>query len=127
MATRRLSPVAVSGGALQFQCAGFSCCREWALEHKLSSCVAQASLFRGIWILPRRGINLCLRCWQADFLPLDHQESPQPFIFIYFTTPCGMQDLSSGPGIKPVPPAVEVQSPNHWTSRKMPCPFIVRL
>ena len=31
---------------------------------------------------------------------------------------CGI--LAPGPGIKPVPPALEVQSLNHWTSREVP-------
>ena len=28
--------------------------------------------------------------------------------------------LLPGPGITPVPPAVETRSPNHWTARKVP-------
>ena len=28
--------------------------------------------------------------------------------------------LAPGPGIKPMPPAVEAQSHNHWTSREVP-------
>ena len=28
--------------------------------------------------------------------------------------------LISRPGIKPKPPAVEAQSPNHWTTREFP-------
>ena len=31
---------------------------------------------------------------------------------------CGV--LAPQPGIEPVPPALEVQSPNHWTSREVP-------
>ena len=30
----------------------------------------------------------------------------------------GMWDLAPRPGIKPLPPAVEAQSPNPWTLRK---------
>ena len=41
-------------------------------------------------------------------------------VFFFFDTPRGMRDLSSRPGIEPVPPAVEVQSPNHWTAREFP-------
>ena len=33
-------------------------------------------------------------------------------------TACGI--IVPQPGIEPVPPAVEVQSPNHWTSREVP-------
>ena len=28
--------------------------------------------------------------------------------------------LASSPGVEPVPPAVEAQSPNHWTARELP-------
>lgn len=31
-----------------------------------------------------------------------------------------MWDLSSRPKIKPEPPAVEVESLNHWTTREIP-------
>ena len=30
------------------------------------------------------------------------------------------QNLSSRPGMEPVPPAVEAQSLNHWTTREVP-------
>ena len=30
------------------------------------------------------------------------------------------EDPSSQPGIKPKPPALEAQSPNRWTTRKVP-------
>ena len=39
------------------------------------------------------------------------------------TVPCSMRDLSPQPGIEPVSPAVEVQSPNHWTAREFPLAF----
>ena len=39
-------------------------------------------------------------------------------IFI-LATPQGIWDLSS-PEIESVPPAVEAQSPNHWTTREFP-------
>ena len=41
------------------------------------------------------------------------------YLFILASQLC-MQDLSSWPGIKPVSPAVEVQSPNHWIIREFP-------
>ena len=37
--------------------AGFSSCGVWALEHRLSSCGAQASLHRGRWDLPGPGLE----------------------------------------------------------------------
>lgn len=33
---------------------------------------------------------------------------------------CGMQGVSSRPGIEPVPPAMDVQSANHWTTGEVP-------
>ena len=46
------------------------------------------------------------------------------FFFFFFlnvlAAPCGMQDLSSQPGMEPVPPAVEAQGLNHWTAREVP-------
>ena len=33
---------------------------------------------------------------------------------------CGMWDLVPWPGIKPAPPALGVQSLNHWTTREVP-------
>ena len=34
--------------------------------------------------------------------------------------PCGLRDLRSPIGDKPVPPALEAQSPNHWTAGEVP-------
>ena len=45
----------------------------------------------------------------------------QLFVFWLCCTACGI--LLPRPGIEPVPPAVEVQSPNHWTAREFPCNF----
>ena len=44
------------------------------------------------------------------------------FIFFFFFWPCRVACgiLVPWPGIKPVPPAVEVWSPNHWTAREVP-------
>ena len=37
-----------------------------------------------------------------------------------------MWDLSSPPGIKHVPPAVEVWSLNHWTAREVPSSYFIK-
>ena len=45
------------------------------------------------------------------------------FLFLFFkllVSPLSVWDLSGQPGIKPVPPALEAQSLNHWTARKVP-------
>lgn len=31
-----------------------------------------------------------------------------------------------GPGIKPIPPALESQSPKHWTTREVPKTFFLK-
>ena len=40
------------------------------------------------------------------------------FFFFWPCVACGI--LVPRPGIKPIPPAVEVQSLNHWTTREVP-------
>ena len=36
---------------------GFSSCGSWALEHRLNSCDTRAYLLRGMWDLPRPGLE----------------------------------------------------------------------
>ena len=57
------------------QCAGFSGCRSWALEHSLFV-VAGFSCCLTCRIFPNQGLNPCLLHWQADSLALNHQGSP---------------------------------------------------
>ena len=75
VAALRLSLVAASGGYSSLHCtgfslrwllllrstgfrrAGFSSCASWALECRLSSCGARASLLRGMWDLPGPGLE----------------------------------------------------------------------
>ena len=48
------------------------------------------------------------------------------FLFWFFGhEACGI--LVPQPGIKPAPPALEVQSPNHWTAREVPFPPFIFL
>ena len=54
---------------------GLNTCGSWALEHRLNSWGAWAYLPHGGD--PEPGLNLGLLHWQADSLPLSHQESPQ--------------------------------------------------
>ena len=42
------------------------------------------------------------------------------YLFLFSAPPHGMWDLSSPTRDQPVPPAVEAQSLNHWTARKVP-------
>ena len=46
-----------SCGAWASHCGGFSCCRAWALGHKLSSCGTGAKLLLCMWDLPRPRIK----------------------------------------------------------------------
>ena len=46
-------------------------------EHRLRSCGAQAQLLRGMWDLPRSGLNPCLLHRQGDSPALSHQGSPR--------------------------------------------------
>ena len=55
-------------------------------------------------------------CRHYQYLIVSNQQGRMGFFwgFYFLAIPCGMQDLSP-PGIKPVPPAVEAWSLNHWT------------
>ena len=55
----------------------------------------------------------------CDFLVFVYflAESKWPFIFCPCHMACGI--LVPWPGIEPESPALEVQSPNHWTTRKV--------
>ena len=46
-------------------------------------------------------------------------ESDFFFVFKCLNTPLGMRDLSSQPGIEPMSPAVEAQTPNSCTAREV--------
>ena len=106
VAARRLSLVAVSGGYSLLQCAcfslqwllllrstgsrhaGFSSRGMWAqqlcsqaLEHRLSSCGAQAQLLRGMWDLPRPGIELVSPALAGGFLTTVPQGKSLPLLF----------------------------------------------
>ena len=47
------------------------------------------------------------------------------FLFFFLTTPCSMWDLSSPQEMKPLLPAVEAGSLNHWTTREVPLYFLL--
>ena len=61
-----------SCGAQASHCSGFSCHGSQALEHRLNSCGAWASLLD----IPRSGIESMSLALAGRFLPLDHQRSP---------------------------------------------------
>ena len=86
VAVRGLSLVAASGGYSSLWCmgfslqwllllwstgsrhAGFSSCGSWALECRLSSCGAQASLLHSMWDLPRPGLEPTYPALAGGFL-----------------------------------------------------------
>ena len=47
------------------------------------------------------------------------------FFFFGRAVACGILVLR--PGIEPAPPALEVQSPNHWTAREVLVNFLKRM
>ena len=77
MCSSDLAGATLSGGARASHCGDFFCCRaralgtrasvvvalglsgcgSWALEHRLSSCDAQAYLLHGMWDLPGPGLK----------------------------------------------------------------------
>ena len=46
-----------------------------------------------------------------------------PFFFFFWPHCAAYRILVPDQGIEPMPPAVEVQSPNHWTTRELPSFF----
>ena len=93
-------------------------------------------------ILPDQGSNPCPLHGQADSQPLRHQGSPLSlffnglsphievfvqkvhFILLFFknflAVLCSMWDPSSLTKDRTLAPALEAQSPNHWTIREVP-------
>ena len=79
---------AVSGGySLQSwasHCGDFFYCWAWPLEDGLGSCGTWVYLLRGMWNLPRLGIEPCPLNWQVNSLPLDHQGRLELFFNLLF-------------------------------------------
>ena len=99
-----LSLVAASGGYSLLRCAGFSLrwllllrstgsrhvgfssCGSRALEHRLSSCGTQAELLRGMWNLPRPGLEPVSPALAGGFLTTAPSGKPllQDFFFQFY-------------------------------------------
>ena len=65
----------------------------------------------------------CQLLWQLCLSQLTWAPGLQEKYYSFFLSWPGCMTgriLLLGPGIKPVPPAVETQGPNHWTARKVP-------
>ena len=116
----------------------WGCCEHWGVcilssysfspdicpgEELLDHVVALVLVFQGNFILFSKVTALVSR-------PISSVEGslfstiPQHLLFVDFSSlpwpHHGMRDLSSGPGIKPVPPAVEGQSLSFWATRGIP-------
>ena len=75
------------------------------------------------WVLPgkRKLTGSFWTSWSRSSKFLFFKKSFCLFVYLFgLQVACGMWDLSSPPGIKPVPPAVKAQSLNHWTTREAP-------
>ena len=67
------------------------------------------------------GSPFSCKCLSGFFIFLDALFSDGMCLLFYFWlhhTTCGI--LIPQPGIKPVSPALEAQSPNHWTAKEVP-------
>ena len=67
---------------------------------------------------------LCVQLEVTVLLPIQalFHSSFSSFSLFFWATPCGMRDLSSQPGIEPIPSAFGGQSLNHQTAREGPTP-----
>ena len=61
---------------------GLSSCGFWALESRLSSCGARASLLRGVWELPGPGLEPLSPTLAGGFLTTAPPGKPYIFLFI---------------------------------------------
>ena len=93
----RRAGATLHGSAQAFHCSGFSCCGAWglgvwasvavahglsrcgsqALERRLSSYGAQAQLLRGMWDLPRPGLDPMSPALAGGFLTTEPPGKPQ--------------------------------------------------
>ena len=55
----------------------------------------------------------------ADQNPYTGDILGQAVVFCVFFRLCGLRDFSYQPGIEPTPPAVKLDSPNHWSAREV--------
>ena len=89
------SLVVVSGSSPQLQCMGFSYCGAqlegmWVsvlVARGLSSCGHRLPCSAVYGVFPDQGWNPCFLHWQADSLPLSHQERPHSTPFIHCLIP----------------------------------------
>ena len=90
-------------------------------------CVENAKHRKVTRIITHTHLSLLSLGWPVNFVPIF-----QFFFFFFFffwlhNMACGI--IVPWPGIEPVQPAVEAQSPNHWTTREFPpiFQFLIRI
>lgn len=94
-----------------------SSCGSRALERRLQSCGTQAWLLCRTWDLLRSGTEPMSPTMAGGFLTTEPPEKSSFFFFLALPCVlCGI--LVPQSGVKPMPPTVEPQSPNHQTARE---------
>lgn len=102
--------------------------KAWALNNHLMSTSSQPPSLKLLAVISSCWNTLSgsvKRLWPSSLMPRD------PFIWVWsfkwlnffflFLPHCmSCRILVPGPGFEPVPPEVEAQSPNHWTTREIP-------
>ena len=84
------------------------------LQHLL---VSWSHLFKkGMWMV----WSLCPYISKDCFLLWSYTKHSMAFFFFFCLRPAACRILVPQPGIKPMPPAMEAQSLNHWTTRDVP-------
>ena len=96
---------------------------------RLSSCGSRAQLLRGMWDLPRPGLEPMSPALVGRFSTTVPPGKPAFYflVFINFFWPYHMacRVLVPQPRIEPGPSAKKVWSPNHWTAREFPSTPVV--
>ena len=132
---RGLSLVVASGGHSSLQCAGLSLSWPLVAEHRLqtcrlSNCGSRAQLLRGMWDLPRPGLEPVSPALAGRFSTTVPPGKPYAGSSLWYmrsllwhagslVVAC-MWELVPSPGTEPRPPSLGAQSLTHWTTREVP-------
>ena len=128
-------------GAWASHYCGLSCCGAQAyllsLLRRLSNCGSRAELLRGMWDLPRPGLEPVSPALAGRISTTAPPGKPPKFLpalaiswvtflfFFFWPRRVARGILVPRPGIKHAPPAVEAWSLNLWSAREVPwVPFL---
>ena len=94
-----LSPVAASGGHSSSRCAGLTIAASLVAEHRLqtrrlSSCGSRVQLLRGMWDLPRPGLEPLSDAWAGRFSTTVPPGKPQFVNFLISSSKDGIKFCS---------------------------------